>query len=133
MFDFVNSGVQSFLKEDFEKNNNISIAVIGIPRSGTTAIASGLENVGISFGKNLSNVKEDRNFANACNSINSKKEISNINLRKGLVNKNIHPDGKCGFTFDLNEINEEIDLKQIAVKIKDTSFYLTKNLYSLTK
>jgi len=317
MFDFVNSGVHSFLKEDFQKSNNISIAVIGIPRSGTTAIASGLENVGISFGKNLSSVKEDRNFANACNSINSKdeikqyfenrrksepdsligckfpdaykkiadlvelenhinialfrdpfsialrnsrsmfedfdvsfkraledykdyyeqiistgkknnlilvsyeklltqtnevfnqifslilntedvdkkakraslkirindkkylkesnlrpkfridlnsinkkiirgwifyhaapkrviklqifhnwkfiKEISNRNLRKELVNKNIHHDGQCGFTFDLNKINEEIDLKQIAIKIKDTNFYLTKNLYSLTK
>lgn len=317
MFDFVNSGVQSFLKEDFQKSNNISIAVIGIPRSGTTSIAAGLESVGISFGNNLSNVKEDRNFAKACNSINSKeeikqyfenrrksepdsligckfpdaykkisdlvelenhiniavfrdpfsialrnsksmfenfdvsfqraledykdyyeqiisigkknnlilvsyekvltqsnevfkqifslilntedvdkkakraslkirindkkylmesnlkprfcidvnpinkkiikgwifykfapkrtiklqifhnckfiKEISNRNLRKDLLNKNIHDDGNCGFLFDLNKINEEIDLKQIAVKIKDTSFYLTKNLYSLTK
>ncbi len=46
--------------KDFKKINNLSIAII--PRNGTTSIAAGLENAGISFGQNISNVKGDQFF-----------------------------------------------------------------------
>tara|TARA_B100001248_G_C26953769_1_gene262798 strand:+ start:98 stop:268 length:171 start_codon:yes stop_codon:yes gene_type:complete len=39
---FANPRVITYLLKDFKKTNNLSIAVIGIPRSETTSIAAGL-------------------------------------------------------------------------------------------
>ena len=95
MNSFVNTGVMTFMLKDFKKTNNLSIAVLGIPRSGTTSIAAGLENAGISFGQNLSNVKEDQFFKKAIQSVDSK-----IEIKKYFENRrNAQPNQMIGCKF----------------------------------
>ena len=58
--DFVNKGI--FVVNSGCGSAIQSIIVCGLPRSGTTGVASALEKAGISMGSRLSNVKEDQHF-----------------------------------------------------------------------
>ena len=109
MNSFVNTGVMTFMLKDFKKTNNLSIAVLGIPRSGTTSIAAGLENAGISFGQNLSNVKEDQYFKKAIQSIDSQIEIKKYfeDRRKAQPNQMIG----CKFPEAYKKLENLIELE----------------------
>ena len=58
--DFVNKGIFN-VNSGSGSATNIFI-VCGLPRSGTTGVASAFEKAGISMGSRLSNVKEDQHF-----------------------------------------------------------------------
>ena len=58
--DFVNKGI--FVVNSGSGSAIQSFVVCGLPRSGTTGVASALEKTGISMGSRLSNVKEDQHF-----------------------------------------------------------------------
>ena len=58
--DFVNKGIFNVNSGSGSATN--SFIVCGLPRSGTTGVASAFEKAGISMGSRLSNVKEDQHF-----------------------------------------------------------------------
>ena len=58
--DFVNKGI--YVVNSGSGSVIQSFVICGLPRSGTTGVASALEKVGISMGSCLSNVKEDQHF-----------------------------------------------------------------------
>ena len=58
--DFVNKGI--YVVNSGSGSVIQNFVICGLPRSGTTGVASALEKVGISMGSCLSNVKEDQHF-----------------------------------------------------------------------
>lgn len=70
----INTGILSFRTSEISALERVIIC--GLPRSGTTAMASVFEELGLSVGKSVSNVKEDVRFRGALQANNYKQTLA---------------------------------------------------------